>query len=76
MNYPFVFLAYGVGGVLGPILGGIMGDAKLWMWAFIPAGVACILAAMISATLKPITVTEPAVKAEIEGELDGQFKKH
>jgi OFA family oxalate/formate antiporter-like MFS transporter len=74
-NYPWVFMAYGVGGVLGPILGGYMGDHKIWMWAFIPAGIACILAALVATTLKPIAITEPAVKAEIEGELDGTFKK-
>jgi predicted MFS family arabinose efflux permease len=26
-DYPWVFLAYGVGGIVGPILGGWMGDA-------------------------------------------------
>jgi len=52
-NYPWVFMAYGVGGTLGPILGGAMGDAKLWGWAFIPAGVACLVAAGIGMLLKP-----------------------
>ena len=52
-NYPWVFMAYGVGGILGPILGGVMGDARAWMWAFIPAGIACIVAAMIAMMLQP-----------------------
>ncbi len=52
-NYPWVFMAYGVGGILGPILGGAMGDAKAWMWAFIPAGIACFIAAGIAMMLKP-----------------------
>lgn len=52
-NYPWVFMAYGVGGIAGPILGGVMGDAKAWMWAFIPAGVACLVAAGIALMLKP-----------------------
>lgn len=52
-NYPWVFMAYGVGGVIGPILGGMMGDAKAWMWAFIPAGVACLIMAAIDMGLKP-----------------------
>jgi OFA family oxalate/formate antiporter-like MFS transporter len=52
-NYPWVFMAYGVGGIIGPILGGIMGDNKAWMWAFIPAGIACIVAGIIALTLKP-----------------------
>ncbi len=53
-NYPWVFMSYGVGGVVGPILGGIMGDAKAWTWAFVPAGVAClIMAAVVMLTLRP-----------------------
>jgi len=62
-NYPWVFMSYGVGGVVGPILGGVMGDAKAWMWAFVPAGVAClIMAAVVALTLrppKPPQVTQP-----------------
>ena len=52
-NYPWVFLAYGVGGIVGPILGGYMGDQQAWMWAFIPAGIACLVAAGIALGLKP-----------------------
>ena len=52
-NYPLVFLAYGVGGIVGPILGGRMGDAAAWMWAFIPAGIACIVGAGIMVMMKP-----------------------
>jgi OFA family oxalate/formate antiporter-like MFS transporter len=57
-NYPYVFLAYGLGGIVGPILGGAMGDAKAWMWAFIPAGIACFAGAAIALTLK--TPSKPA----------------
>jgi MFS transporter, OFA family, oxalate/formate antiporter len=53
INYPWVFLAYGLGGVVGPILGGVMGDSGAWAWAFIPAGVACLAAAGLALTLKP-----------------------
>jgi MFS transporter, OFA family, oxalate/formate antiporter len=52
-NYPWVFMAYGVGGLVGPILGGIMGDAKAWMWAFIPAGIACLAMALADVKLQP-----------------------
>jgi len=52
-NYPWVFMAYGVGGVVGPILGGVMGDAKAWMWAFVPAGIACLIAAGIASMIRP-----------------------
>ncbi len=54
VNYPFVFLAYGIGGVVGPILGGTMGDAQAWIWAFIPAGIACLVVAALATRLKPI----------------------
>lgn len=52
-NYPWVFMSYGVGGVVGPILGGVMGDAKAWMWAFVPAGIACLVAAGVASMLRP-----------------------
>ncbi len=55
VNYPWVFMAYGVGGVVGPILGGVMGDAKAWMWAFVPAGIACLVAAGVASMLRPPT---------------------
>lgn len=70
MNYPFVFLAYGVGGIVGPILGGLMGDAKMWVAAFIPAGIACLVAGLIAMSLKPVqAVGVPAVPAEPAPEL-------
>lgn len=53
-NYPKVFLAYGVGGILGPLLGGWMGDLKCWAWAFIPCGIVCLAAAALTSRLKPI----------------------
>jgi len=59
-NYPWVFLSYGVGGVIGPILGGYMGDHQAWMWAFIPAGVACLVGAVLMLTMKPPTKSKAA----------------
>ena len=53
VNYPWVFLGFGVGGLVGPVLGGIMGDSGAWLWAFTPAGVACLAAAVLATTLKP-----------------------
>lgn len=52
-NYPLVFLAYGVGGILGPILGGVAGDLQAWVWSFIPAGIACLVAAVVALGLVP-----------------------
>ena len=55
-NYGFVFLSYGIAGILGPQLAGLFKDAaggefmpKVWMTPFIIAGAACILAAIIMA---------------------------
>jgi MFS family permease len=55
-NYGFIFMAYGVAGILGPQLAGYFKDAAtdafqpgIWMTPFIIAGAACILAAIIMA---------------------------
>jgi OFA family oxalate/formate antiporter-like MFS transporter len=59
-NYPLVFLSYGLGGIVGPLLGGFMrdlgqqsGDVSMWMWAFIPAGFACFIGALIMIAMRP-----------------------
>ncbi|MBF0110720.1 MAG: OFA family MFS transporter [Magnetococcales bacterium] len=52
-NYPLVFLSYGVGGILFPILGGILGDMDNFPLAFSICGVACIMGAGCSAILFP-----------------------
>jgi MFS transporter, OFA family, oxalate/formate antiporter len=74
-NYPWLFLAYGVGGVVGPILGGVMGDLRAWEWAFIPAGIACLAAAVVALSLKPprhpSTVPERRQRGEPEATAAG-----
>ena len=45
-NYPFVFTAYGIGGLAGPMLGGFVRDSTgSFLMAFAPAGIACLVAA-------------------------------
>jgi len=57
-NYGWVFLAYGVAGIAGPQVAGFFkdaakgGDVTAWTTPFIVAGVACIVAAVISLALK------------------------
>ncbi len=52
-NYGWMFTAYGVGGIIGPILAGYIRDTvQNFQAAFVVAGVACILAAIITMTLK------------------------
>ena len=52
-NYPFVFLAYGVGGILGPILGGLMGDVGNFPMAFTISGVAVLFGTVLMLLVKP-----------------------
>jgi len=51
-NYGWVFLAYGVGGIFGPVLGGKLGDLGNFPLAFTICGGLCIVAAVIIAMVK------------------------
>ena len=52
-NYPWVFLAYGVGGIIGPILGGMLGDLKNFPLAFTIAGIAVLVGTVLTIIIKP-----------------------
>jgi MFS transporter, OFA family, oxalate/formate antiporter len=52
-NYPFVFLAYGVGGIAGPILGGRLGDLGNFPLAFTISGIAVLLGTVLTIMVKP-----------------------
>jgi OFA family oxalate/formate antiporter-like MFS transporter len=52
-NYPFVFLAYGVGGILGPIMGGKMGDLGNFPLAFTISGIAVLIGTILTIIVKP-----------------------
>jgi OFA family oxalate/formate antiporter-like MFS transporter len=54
MNYPFVFLAYGVGGILGPILGGKMGDVGNFPMAFTISGIAVLIGTVLTLMVKTV----------------------
>ena len=52
-NYPFVFTAYGIAGIAGPMLGGFVRDTTgNFQMAFFPAGIACIIGAIVALTVK------------------------
>jgi len=54
LNYGFVFMSYGVGGIVGPILAGAVQDAGLsFLYAFIPAAIMCFIAAILAIIYKP-----------------------
>lgn len=46
-NYPFVFLSYGVGGVAGPMLGGMLGDMGNFPLAFSICAVAGLIGSLL-----------------------------
>ena len=52
-NYGWVFLAYGIGGIFGPIMGGKLGDMNNFPLAFIICGILCLVAAGIISLVKP-----------------------
>lgn len=48
-NYGLMFTAYGVGGIVGPILAGMVQDYGLsFLYAFIPASLLCFVAAVLA----------------------------
>ncbi len=52
-NYGVVFTAYGIGGIVGPLLAGMIWDTLgSYQWAFIPAGAACLFAMLLGLLLK------------------------
>jgi len=53
-NYGAVFTAYGIGGIIGPVLAGVVKDTMgTFTPAFVAAGVACLAAAGIIMFLRP-----------------------
>lgn len=68
-NYGWVFTAYGVGGIVGPIMAGIFRDNGSWLPAFLISGVLCLVATGIALSLrppKPATVTVPTLEGKPE----------
>jgi MFS family permease len=60
LNYGFIFVSYGIAGVIGPQIAGYFkdaakggGDPSIWVTPFIIAGVACLLGAAITLLAKP-----------------------
>jgi len=52
-NYPWVFLAYGVGGIGGPLMGGRLGDLGNFPLAFTICGVAVLAGAVLAISVRP-----------------------
>ena len=56
-NYPFIFLAYGVGGILGPILGGKLGDIGDFSLAFTISGALVLVGTILTIMVKQVKPT-------------------
>ena len=52
-NYGWMFTAYGVGGIVGPIMAGMFRDSGSWMPAFVISGVLCLVASGIALASRP-----------------------
>jgi len=52
-NYPWVFLSYGAGGIIFPILGGWLGDLDAFPLAFSICAAACLVGAIASFLVFP-----------------------
>jgi OFA family oxalate/formate antiporter-like MFS transporter len=64
INYGFVFTAYGVGGVAGPLLCAyVQNEGLSFTYAFIPAAVMCFIAMGIALLYKPEVVRKEECKA-------------
>jgi OFA family oxalate/formate antiporter-like MFS transporter len=54
MNYGWVFLAYAIGGIFGPIMGGKLGDMGNFPLAFTICGILCLVAVLTISLVKPV----------------------
>lgn len=64
-NYGYVFLAYGVGGTVGPMLGGYLGDMGNFTLAFLITGVLSFVASVIIFAVKiPLKESETNEKSD------------
>lgn len=58
LNYGILFTAWGVGGIVGPILAGSIVDMTGgYLWAYLAAGTFCLVAAAMGWMIKPMTET-------------------
>ena len=66
-NYPWVFLAYGAGGIIFPILGGALGDMGNFPLAFMICAGACLAGAVATALVQPPNREEAAKPFTMQG---------
>ncbi|MFC1790199.1 OFA family MFS transporter [Patescibacteria group bacterium] len=62
-NYGWVFLSYGLAGILGPVLGGRLGDLQNFPLAFSICGVLCLVSSGIGWSIKSQSPKRPLMLA-------------
>lgn len=73
-NYGWVFLAYAVGGILGPVMGGRLGDLNNFPLAFTICGILCFVAVFSISLLKPASKKEKELIHSADAEKIGAVK--
>ena len=68
VNYGWIFTAYGVAGVLGPVVGGVLFDVTgQYMMAFVFAGILCFLAAGSSVVVWGLARAQVGLEPSVSG---------
>jgi OFA family oxalate/formate antiporter-like MFS transporter len=63
MNYGWIFTAYGVAGILGPVVGGVLFDvSEQYILAFVFAGILCFIAAACSVVVWGLARAQTSAK--------------
>jgi OFA family oxalate/formate antiporter-like MFS transporter len=73
-NYGWVFLAYAVGGIFGPVMGGRLGDLNNFPLAFTICGILCFVAVLSIALVKPAAKPLQKITSPAESENIGDIK--
>jgi MFS family permease len=85
-NYGWVFTAYGLAGLMGPLLAGVFkdnaadgGSPVVWMAPFIIAGAACLIGAVVMVFThppkKPAALVQPASLADVAQRQEPSLEK-
>jgi OFA family oxalate/formate antiporter-like MFS transporter len=65
MNYGLIFTAYGVAGILGPVVGGVLFDVtQQYVMAFVFAGILCFIAAGCAVVAWGLARTETLARTQ------------
>ena len=72
-NYPWIFIAYGFGGIGGPLMGGILGDMGNYPLAFTICGVSVLVAAAAILAVHPVAAHTKSDEKITEKEKPGRL---